>query len=703
MLLIISDRCLQVSLVSRTICSVLVALMVIPHVTLTPHQEGGPVAVDSSQGCVRLQDGGSCGWGRKFSIMPIPLATSMRHVAPVWAEKCGAETLEVDGTRYCYCEHREPVELRKLGGIAEPINKCGDDERKLMQCLDDARVVLDCCKRRGRLPAWVADEGTPEIKMQNEQAKRARVTSTEGGLTSAWLNSKHGSDAAAAAASAEAGWATSKRKELGGAAMHVSGVAERSDKDDEECADSSASSNIVRESEEGTQHTGGSASFRRQARHCRSKSDSSHARQCRMLAVHVHDIDVEENWTEVVKVDALAAVRGGEDKEGWGDEDGESGSVSALCERAEEALEGQGDFDRAEALYKQILTMQPNHVAALCNYALLLETTQDEDAPESVARAELDKADALYARAVVLAPRNSDVLYQHALFLKNVRADFDGAEALLKEVLALAPHDATALCNYGLLLHHVRNDSAAAQELYQAGLSLPGEHVSDEERVALLFSLAALCESSLHDAVRARSLYEEALLLAPSDVSVLNSLALLEHSCFRNAAGAEVLYRRALDADADDAKVLDVLSNYALLLQHEKRYREGYALLKRAAKAAPDDADVLCNVAQFEHSKRKHFARARALYRQVLKLDGEHVRALINYGVLEGKVFADLRKAQKLFTRALEIRPSDADAREGLMQCQQVLDNGASPHDAADPGSEQVIYDPSNHLALEGS
>ena len=67
-----------------------------------------------------------------------------------------------------------------------------------------------------------------------------------------------------------------------------------------------------------------------------------------------------------------------------------------------------------------------------------------------------------------------------------------------------------------------------------------------------------------------------------------------------------------------------------------------------------------------------------ALCRQVLKLDGEHVRALINYGVLEGKVFADLRNAQKLFKRALEIRPSDADARDGLMQCQEVLDDTRS-------------------------
>jgi hypothetical protein len=47
-----------------------------------------------------------------------------------------------------------------------------------------------------------------------------------------------------------------------------------------------------------------------------------------------------------------------------------------LCERAQYLYEEEHDFDGAEALYKRVLTLQPNHVETLCNYALLLETTQ---------------------------------------------------------------------------------------------------------------------------------------------------------------------------------------------------------------------------------------------------------------------------------------------------------------------------------------
>ena len=51
-------------------------------------------------------------------------------------------------------------------------------------------------------------------------------------------------------------------------------------------------------------------------------------------------------------------------------------SIPALCERAQYLYEEMRDYDGAEALYARVLTLQPSHVETLCNYALLLETTQ---------------------------------------------------------------------------------------------------------------------------------------------------------------------------------------------------------------------------------------------------------------------------------------------------------------------------------------
>jgi len=65
--------------------------------------------------------------------------------------------------------------------------------------------------------------------------------------------------------------------------------------------------------------------------------------------------------------DAVSRLRGG---------DGDEESISTLCERARHLFESEQDYDGAEALYKRVLSVDPNHVDTLCNYALLLETTQ---------------------------------------------------------------------------------------------------------------------------------------------------------------------------------------------------------------------------------------------------------------------------------------------------------------------------------------
>lgn len=51
-------------------------------------------------------------------------------------------------------------------------------------------------------------------------------------------------------------------------------------------------------------------------------------------------------------------------------------SLSSLCERARHLFESEQDYDGAEELYKSVLAIDPKHVETLCNYALLLETTQ---------------------------------------------------------------------------------------------------------------------------------------------------------------------------------------------------------------------------------------------------------------------------------------------------------------------------------------
>ena len=104
-------------------------------------------------------------------------------------------------------------------------------------------------------------------------------------------------------------------------------------------------------------------------------------------------------------------------------------AAAALCGEADALFDGAGEFDAAEALYRRALAVDPAHVPALCNLALLLETTLDAgaeagpniteagpniteagpnitEAGPSTRSAEEDasEADRLYARAAALSP-----------------------------------------------------------------------------------------------------------------------------------------------------------------------------------------------------------------------------------------------------------------------------------------------------------
>jgi len=287
------------------------------------------------------------------------------------------------------------------------------------------------------------------------------------------------------------------------------------------------------------------------------------------------EAEVEEEVARIDEEEGRHEEKFGDKEECLSDKDE---SLYTMCQRAQELFEVAQDYDGAEVLYKRVLALDPNHVDTLCNYALLIEFTQDEHADQKTAAAELEHAEALYRHAAFLEPNRTDVLYQHALFLKNVRGDYDGAEQLMLRVLELDPLDATAMCNYALLLHHVRKDAPAAQRVYQRALALPNHMLSDEESVSLLYSYASLCQTSLNDAEHANKLFRAALALAPSDATVLNSLASLQHLHFNDTAQAEQLYQRALECEPEN---VEVMSNYALLLQHLKRHAQAYKLLRR--------------------------------------------------------------------------------------------------------------------------
>ncbi|EKX31727.1 hypothetical protein GUITHDRAFT_149110 [Guillardia theta CCMP2712] len=467
-----------------------------------------------------------------------------------WTKTYGGKVLEVNGTLCYHFKYtpkmvkpkEEAIEyfkrrLKNRNVFQATIDECRDDPKKLEKLLDKILWTYDAIKRLKWFdfdidpPAVKGEQKKEKLeklkKKKNEQNEiRKRVMPTIENLASEWFDLPAKQD---------------KKKS-------------KKDKKVEEGNKTLGSTDTVHET------SGGKTRKTREAKESSPVAMSSEEADSKKLK----RMDVKETNDE--------------------DED-----VEELCEKARHSFEDIQNFTAAEMYYRRILEIAPDHVETLCNFALFLEMTQDEDNPEEKYEEDISTAHMMYDKAASLEPANVDVLYQ--------------------KILKLDPSEATTLCNYGLLLHYTKNDTKAAMQIYERAFQLQPETLSDEEKISLYYNMAQLYEANLATLEEGRRMYERALAISPTDSTILGKLGLLFHQKLKNDSAAEEYYQAA-------------------------RYDEAEAVLKKAIEIQPDEADNYCNYGQ---KKRGKIQSARYYYHMALNLDPDHLRTLCNYGTLLGK------------------------------------------------------------------
>lgn len=118
---------------------------------------------------------------------------------------------------------------------------------------------------------------------------------------------------------------------------------------------------------------------------------------------------------------------------------------------------------------------------------------------------------------------------------------------------------------------------------------------------------------------------------------------------------AERLYEKAVVAAPTDAGILGNYANF--MADVRKDFDRAEDLYERALAAEPNHANNLGSYAAFMTQDRKNFARAEALYEQALVVESRHVGNLVNYANFLAHTIKNADRAEELFVRALDVDP----------------------------------------------
>lgn len=132
----------------------------------------------------------------------------------------------------------------------------------------------------------------------------------------------------------------------------------------------------------------------------------------------------------------------------------------------------------------------------------------------------------------------------------------------------------------------------------------------------------------------------------------LSLLGLINYCKYKNLEQAEVFYKKAIKRSPDD---IMVFSNWALILNMEKRYSEAYLLLKNCVKLDPSNSQLYFLMGS-NKQKLKDIKEAKKLYLKAVELKPNTPEAYYNLGKILEKQ-KDIKEAERYYRLALVYKP----------------------------------------------
>ena len=299
-----------------------------------------------------------------------------------------------------------------------------------------------------------------------------------------------------------------------------------------------------------------------------------------------------------------------------------------------------GDIDRAEALYREILDLDPNkdHVLNLMGVIAI----QRQNYPEAER----------YLRQAIGLKSSVPTYHVHLAEVLRVTDRPGQALAAYQEAIRLGADRKQNMASLGRLLTSLGRHAEAA-EAYESAL----EDGADDEDLLLKLGLSHFYNGEKE---RAIDVFKRLVVLNPEKPQYFFNLGVIQESQ-GNREGSIESYRRALALRPD---YVEPMNNLATILQDQEEYEEARTLIERAIALQPEEAQLYNNLGNIYYECGDP-ARAEDLHRQAIELAPELAGAHASVGtslIAQGKVY----EAMRHFRLGVQFGPDDADAHSNL-------------------------------------
>lgn len=112
--------------------------------------------------------------------------------------------------------------------------------------------------------------------------------------------------------------------------------------------------------------------------------------------------------------------------------------------------------------------------------------------------------------------------------------------------------------------------------------------------------------------------------------------------------------------------------NKGVCLMLLKRYRESVLIFRELIPDCPGDADIYNNMGKILVRTGQQ-DKAAVCFEKTLKIDPRHADAMVQLGIVRGRVNSDIPGAMEMFEKALALNSELAEAHQGLGICHHHL------------------------------